>query len=524
MNLTARILIKKLEEKYPVRHSPNLPDHATLGRPVFYTGKEQTLDHHLYIMTDIHLRTEKVSFPKTSCIIYVGKRDDTIPKYLTNVCVIDCGVDAITVFNDIQSIYNLFENWYEKLLRARLEEESIYHMLDMSLPVFNNPLVVVEMDFTVTAKAGDTKDAFNEPVFGSTDDTYILLTKLKSDKNYIMLREKNGPFLYPPTGDNSALGYKSLCVNIKKHGLTTHRLMMLGVNGTPDADYGFLLEQLASVIGHTLSHKTPQKSEKNRSLHTVLATILTDRTADYVTTSQRLDSLGWYSRNEYLCVVFQMTSLDMKTLTENSVCSYVENVIPYSCAFSHKGKIVIYVNMTKADMTLNSISERLIYFIRDSYFKAGYSRVMVGHFNLRRQYLQAMVSLDLGERKRPDMWSHKFNDIAFDYILEQSTRRLPGYMISHEKLLRLKDIDEFQHTDYIHTLKLYLDNHLNAVKTAKDLFIHRSTFLYRLDKIKSLLETNLEDPEEILYLMLSFRFIEMEEKDDKAARHMPLKK
>ena len=136
---------------------------------------------------------------------------------------------------------------------------------------------------------------------------------------------------------------------------------------------------------------------------------------------------------------------------------------------------------------------------------------MEGHFNLRRQYLQALIALDLGDRKMPSMWSHDFNDVVFDYILEQATRRLPGYMLSHEKLLHLKEMDDFQNTDYMHTLKLYLDNHLNAVKTAKDLYIHRSTFLYRLDKIKSILDTNLEDPEEILYLMLSFRFIEMED-------------
>ena len=290
--------------------------------------------------------------------------------------------------------------------------------------------------------------------------------------------------------------------------------MVLDLNTPLDPDYGFMLEMLASVIEHTLTHKSPPASKHNKSLHTVLSTILTDRTADYVTTSQRLDALGWFSRNEYLCLVLQITNLDQKNLTENAICSYVENAVPFSCAFSHKSNIVVYINMTKAQMTLNGISEQLIYFIRDSYFKAGYSRVMVGHFNLRRQYLQAMVSLEMGEKKYPSMWSHKFNEVAFDYILEQSTRRLPGYMISHEKLLRLKDYDEFNHTDYVNTLKLYLDNHLNAVKTAKDLFIHRSTFLYRMDKIKGLLDTTLEDPEENLYLMLSFRFIEMEEKKE----------
>lgn len=510
MKLTARIIVKKLEEKYPVVHGKTLSDQPCLGRPVFYTGQEQALSNHLYIMNNVSLQTEKVNFPKTSFIIFVGKRNDTIPEYLSNICVIDCGVDADTVFNDLQNIFNSFDDWYEALLRSRLEEESIHRMLEISLPIFHNPLVVIGMDFVVTAKAGDTKGMFNEPVFGSTDETYGHLNKLKKDEMYNSVRESDGAFFYP----NQITGISTLCVNIKKHGLTTHRLMMLDTLEPIDTDYGFLLETLATMVEHALSHKNTQNTDRDKSLHSVLSTILTDRTADYVTTSQRLDTLGWFSRNEYLCVVLQITNLDQQNLTENSICSYVENAVSHSCAFPHKRNIVIFVNVTKAQMTLNDISERLIYFIRDSYFKAGYSRVMVGHFNLRRQYLQSIVALELGERKMPSIWSHRFNEIAFDYILEQSTRRLPGYMISHEKLLRLKDIDEFQNTEYMHTLRLYLDNHLNAVKTAKDLFIHRSTFLYRLEKIKSLLETTLEDPEEILYLMLSFRFIEMEEKTD----------
>ncbi len=510
MNLSASIIIKKLEEHYPVKHTKELSTNNCLGRPVFYTGKEQIMSDHLYIVTDINVQTEKISFPKTSLLIFVGEESRNTPSKMSNICTIDCGVDAPTVFNDLQNIFNFFDSWYEQLLNSQLEEDSIHNLMEMSLPIFNSSMVVLGMDFTVMAKAGEMSDIFNEPVFGSTDESYGYINKLKNDEAYNRIREQDGAFLYFSPITNSY----NLCCNIKKNGLTTHRLMMLEPREEDGIAYGFLLEILASMIEHAISHKNPQKTEKNKSLHSVLTTILTDRTADYVTTSQRLDTLGWYSRNEYLCLVLKITNMDQKNLTENSICSYVENAVPHSCAFPYRSHIVVFVNTTKAQMDLNTVSERLILFIRDSYFKAGYSRVMVGHFNLRRQYLQALISLNLGERKNPSVWSHKYNDIAFDYILEQSTRRLPGYMISHERLLRLKDMDEFQNTDYMHTLKLYLDNHLNAVKTAKDLYIHRSTFLYRLDKIKNLLQTDLNDPEEILYLMLSFRFIEMEEKEE----------
>lgn len=84
-------------------------------------------------------------------------------------------------------------------------------------------------------------------------------------------------------------------------------------------------------------------------------------------------------------------------------------------------------------------------------------------------------------------------------------------MICHEGLLELKEQDEKNHTEYMQTLKVYLEQHLSATQAVRELFIHRSTFLYRLEKIKEILQSDLEDAEEIFYLELSFRLLEQEE-------------
>lgn len=83
-------------------------------------------------------------------------------------------------------------------------------------------------------------------------------------------------------------------------------------------------------------------------------------------------------------------------------------------------------------------------------------------------------------------------------------------MICYEKLLDLQKSDATQNTEYMKTLRVYLDHNLNTVQSAKALFIHRSTFLYRLERIKAILETDLEDPEELFYLNLSFRLLDMD--------------
>ena len=128
--------------------------------------------------------------------------------------------------------------------------------------------------------------------------------------------------------------------------------------------------------------------------------------------------------------------------------------------------------------------------------------------------LQAKIALQFGTRKYPDKRMHPFNDISFDYILDQATKKLPGYMLCHERLLFLQEHDDSSGSDYMRTLRCYLDNHCNVVQTARELFIHRSTLLYRLEKIKEILESDLSSPDEILYLMLSFRFIDLENEEE----------
>jgi DNA-binding PucR family transcriptional regulator len=70
------------------------------------------------------------------------------------------------------------------------------------------------------------------------------------------------------------------------------------------------------------------------------------------------------------------------------------------------------------------------------------------------------------------------------YALKNSVgEMLPEHLIPAE-LLKLREKGEYPGSvDYWQTLKIYLDNEMNASKTAQDLFIHRATLHVRLNRI-----------------------------------------
>ncbi|MDD3796887.1 MAG: helix-turn-helix domain-containing protein [Lachnospiraceae bacterium] len=278
-----------------------------------------------------------------------------------------------------------------------------------------------------------------------------------------------------------------------------------------DETFGFILEYLAKMISHSLSTSLVDSHDTLHHLHQVFLTLLSNPSADYVEISRQLTLYGWLSSHFYQCVLIKTGVLDYKNLTLRAICSYAENTIPTSCALEYRGDVIVFIDLDLCQISEHDIAQTMAGFIRDSFLNAGYSRKMLGHFNFHRQYVQASIAIQSGSRKYPQRWIHHFSDIALDYLLEQTTKKLPAYMICHEKLLALKYKSEKNGTPLYQTLRCYLENHQNITKTAKDLFIHRSTLLYRLDHIYEIVKSDYSDPDELLYLLLSFRLIEMEE-------------
>ena len=76
------------------------------------------------------------------------------------------------------------------------------------------------------------------------------------------------------------------------------------------------------------------------------------------------------------------------------------------------------------------------------------------------------------------------------------------------ELTALMEYDAANDTQYFDTLRVYLLEERNIPRASEKLIIHRTTLLYRLRKIESLVTLNLDDPWRRLYLMLSLKILD----------------
>lgn len=118
-------------------------------------------------------------------------------------------------------------------------------------------------------------------------------------------------------------------------------------------------------------------------------------------------------------------------------------------------------------------------------------------------YREAVQALQTGYliNKRGFVQLYKSNDISYLLRLIPNDEQEQFY---EETFRSFASIEASEKSDLIRTLKVYYDNQCHLVETSKQLYIHRNTVVYRLDKCEKLLGVNLKDPTLSLRLRVAF--------------------
>ena len=119
--------------------------------------------------------------------------------------------------------------------------------------------------------------------------------------------------------------------------------------------------------------------------------------------------------------------------------------------------------------------------------KAGIGRTAECLEDLHTSFIEAQSAIETGMRFHPSENVFLYNQQALERIIEKIPRS------DREKIhdmFFLKDDAMILNTEMIETVKTFFRNDLNLTATSKQLFIHRNTLNYRLDKVRK--ETGLD--------------------------------
>jgi len=459
-----------------------------MARPRFLTAGQKPESGRLYITEALPEVETLQAFPASSALL--------------------AAEEPAALLNRIQDLYDQYEAW-DEAMTAAAEAGEFRELLDEIEGILGNPVLLYKAGYAIVACSGEI---FSNPDLASLRGSHLpfeYVNMLKQDAQFDRQEAETAPFFCASPSERGP----AMAVNLFLEAGTSHRLIVIPQLQPIDAACRFPLELCAVHVGQALKNKViasrfSDPSGRKKRLMDLFRTGIGTKNADYTVLDQGFSALGWLSSHQYCCLSIQINTPDYLAQTVSLLCNQLGGLLPASCIIPHHGTIAVLLNLTLANATVRELLEKCIYFFRDNDLRSGVSNTFTGFQQLKNYHKQADIALDYASRPQAFQWIHYFSDVVLDYILEQSNRELPLNLICSQQILAIRQYDREHQADFYATLDAYIQNKFNAVQTAKDLQIHRSTFLYRMDRLQNLFGLDLNHRDSLLYILLSMKMLE----------------
>lgn len=489
MELSCRMLFSQLAERFSVLAQGKGDFERRVSEAEFFVRCNELRKECVYIVGDADDTSALSVFPAVFCGFVPAEKEGSWIAF---------DADAGHILNAVLSIFGKYEKWEERLKSAVLKHGTIEAVLDIFSELANRPVFLLNRYFVVKASSKTELMPLAEQVFTDEEDPE-LISALMHDRVY----KENLPFGLPYYMPAKVLPFNSVNINLGKESRGYGMLCVVEEKGAAWKDTAELLSVLAIYVDY-LSSLEENEGHLMAGPASVLHGMISDMNSDYEEATGRLDAYGWSDEDDYLCACFLTEGGKTPVGTPESICRKLNGTYPGSCAFVMEDRIICFFNLSKTCRENEVFYNEITLIIREYYLRTGYSRQVRGKRHMRRQYIQAEYALEKGISAAPHRWIFHFDEFAPEFMKERVLRSWPPQMLVHHGLETLMKSDSEGGTEYMNTLKAMLDCGMSATAAAEKLYIHRSTLLYRMDKIRTILGSRLDSPDELTYLSVSF--------------------
>lgn len=420
------------------------------------------------------------------------------------VLTVDEDVDVISLVNAVNAIFHRYNALELHLHEALNGREALHRIISLATPLFSgNELLVLSSDFRVLASSAPEPEplalsGIPRPENGLLPDDAAAY--LKSDRTFAQSRQSRAPYLCEP----AVLACPILCANVFYQGENACRVILAG-NKRPFRDHDSeLLGFVCSFVQQIYDCAAPGQPllPKNR-LTELLNVLVRGQKADLYVLSEELHRRGWDRMGSYVCLCIRPDNRAVLNKSLPHYCNLLNSRWNEVCAFEYEDKIVCLVELSSCGGSPDTFFASRVEQFRDLCLRVGVSDVFTDLLELHPCYRQSEIALRVGSARDSQKWRYRFADYSLDYIFDRITGELDASHAASWRLRLLIDHDRQNKSEYCRTLYCYICCGMNAMKSARELYIHRTTMVYRLNRIRELTGLDLDDARELLYIHLS---------------------
>lgn len=501
MEIHGSLIFYHIKKKYPSAFCSLSRDYRVKG-PVLPESADRMKGN--LVAVDRNISIHNTSFIPDVIFLYAGYSKEELSGDLNDYIAIPEHVPFPEIFNHVLEIFSMFLEFEHKLEAAVNTKYSYSAILSSCEDLFDGPYALLDTQFRYV---GYSKQMANASGF---EEKYV------GENNYLPLDEINQLNAMPDFNKLEQLEdvFQYVCVenmlhkNIHYHGRFVGRLAIPWSKEDYVNDYNVQLLLIVSEYIEKLYDKTGTfRKEERLDTHfkEAMEKLLNGEKLEHDVLTHLLSSRNYKQNDTYRLIRFSSDFTNSQNDTISALAARLEGLWPGTCCLFFCSCFFALVNLTEFERVCEtSFNNELACFLRESLLKAGLSRRFTDLFTLRSAYRQTEIALSEGPLIDQTYWYFKFDDYIFGYMLKHGYGDFLPEQVCHKGILKLISYDRENNTQLNHTLKTYIRLQYNAVAAAGELFIARSSFLKRMDRIEKLTHIDLTDFNERLYLALSY--------------------
>ena len=507
MLLSAAIIRDNLPASLDAKITGILDNTDSLGRPEFHEGTEQAFRAgHLYVVRADRLPA-RARAERGAVILSIGTSSQ-LRHYQARCCVItvDKDADFFAAFNVVQRIYDTYDAWEDDLNRIIDDDANISGMLDRSEAVFGNALTAIDNNFRILGSSRLARRHSSDFNLESSDGMSLNLESIDTFLgNRDLAFDEHEPLLIE-LQDTVTLSCNLFDNDVYQGCVTVH----YGKRPYRESDKG-MLKYLSRMIMRAKRQLATTTSDSRGTFRQAVQDLVEGIPLDMM---GRAAFERAAMDRRFVCMRLKLSNR-LANLPIGYVRNMVESGFPRSATFEHHGNSVVsFIDLDELDQKLpykDAIRKVIEPFIGTMGMKAGLSDPVGDILQARLYYLEADAALENGLLYEPDGSLFEFQDHILEDMIVGSMGEFPLELLCPAGLRSLMAHDVSSSTSYVETLRCYLDNNTSVTATARRLYVHRSTLLERLSRIRRELDMDLDDPDVRLRLRMLLKAMQVRE-------------
>jgi len=465
---------------------------------------EMTRNILLELLQKPELQHNQEDFPFSGMELLLDEPSDQSVLYLTDEPISsDCPnvlhLGSRREINQAFLAVQRYSQWREACYRLSHVEHDLNQLMAVCSRFLGCDLKTISNDYWIDAGAGGNYvDRFNYLGRMRNDDVEQLY---QDDPDFDETYRQKGLRPYPQKSAPEVILYYQ---NFFQESLFLGRLVFVFPVGEIHSGKIQLMEKTCEYVEvcYRYLYLHRQKEQAEIPFYDLWRSILRNEPVDHDLIIRSMNTRGWHSDDQFQILHLRSAGYGHSAQTLKYYAVQMEDAFPGMIASELDGGLYCLRNLT-ADPSGN-FQQKLGEFLRENLFHVGISNPFRDVFNSPIYRFQAEEALRCGSKRDPSLWRYEFSDYVLEMIIDQTLDRIPIQDLLPKNLCTLMEYDR-THPDsaLVETLYQYYTNQFQAQAAADKLFIHRTTFFYRLNKIQKLAPFHPDNPRETCQILLA---------------------